>query len=80
MAESKVRYDAKADVLYLACDEGEIARSIEVSPGMTVEFDDAGIILGIEILRASKIPTEKVIASLHTKQAGVLWRMTGKRG
>ena len=72
MAESKVRYDAKADVLYLVCDDGEIARSIEVSPGITVEFGDAGNILGIEILRASKVLTEKVIASLHARQAGVL--------
>jgi hypothetical protein len=44
-AESKVRYDANADVLYLVCDGGEIARSIEVSPGITVELGDAGNIL-----------------------------------
>jgi uncharacterized protein YuzE len=72
IAESKVRYDAKADVLYLVCDEGEIARSIEVSPGITVEFGDAGNVLGVEILRASKVLTGKIIASLHAKQAGVL--------
>jgi uncharacterized protein YuzE len=71
MAESKVRYDAKADVLYLVCDEGEIARSLEVSQGITVEFGDAGNILGVEILRASKVLTEKIIASLHARQAGV---------
>jgi uncharacterized protein YuzE len=69
---SKVRYDVKADVLYLFSEEGEIARSMEVSPGITVEFGDAGNILGVEILRASKVLTEKVIASLHVKQAGVL--------
>jgi uncharacterized protein YuzE len=72
VAESKVCYDAKADVLYLFSEEGEIARSIEVSPGITVEFGDAGNILGVEILKASKVLTEKVIASLHAKQAGVL--------
>ena len=72
ITESKVRYNAKTDVLYLVCDNGEIARSIEVSPGITVEFGDAGNILGVEILWASKVLTEKVIASLHAKQAGVL--------
>jgi uncharacterized protein YuzE len=71
ITKSKVRYDAKADILYLVCDEGEIARSIEVSPGITVELDVAGIILGVEILRASKVLTEKVISSLRAKQAGV---------
>jgi uncharacterized protein YuzE len=72
ITESKVRYDAKTDVLYLVCDDGEICRSIEVSPGITIEFGDAGSILGVEILRASKVLPEKVIASLHAKQAGVL--------
>jgi uncharacterized protein YuzE len=72
IAESKVPYDAKADVLYLVCNEGEIARSIEVAPGITVEFGGAGNILGVEILQASKVLTEKVIASLHAKQARVL--------
>ena len=71
-AESKTRYDAKADVLYLFSEEGEISRSIEVSPGITVEFGDGGNILGVEILRASKVLTAKIIASLHAKQAGVL--------
>ena len=70
--ESKARYDVQADTLYLVSDEGELARSIEVCPGITVEFGDAGDILGVEILRASKVLTEQVIASLHTKQAGVL--------
>jgi uncharacterized protein YuzE len=70
--ESKVRHDVKGNVLYLLSEEGEIARSMEVYPGITVEFSDAGNILGVEILRASKVLTEKVIASLHAKQAGVL--------
>jgi uncharacterized protein YuzE len=72
IAKSKLRYDAEVGVPYLVCDEGEIARSIEVAPGITVEFGDAGNILGIEILRASKVLMEKVIASLHAKQARVL--------
>ena len=59
-------------MLYLVSDEGEIARSIEVSPGITVELGDGGNILGVELLRASKVLTQKVIASLHAKQAGVL--------
>ena len=72
IAESEIRYDAKTDVLYLFSEAGEIARSVEVSPGITVEFGDVGNILGVEVLRASKVLTEKVIALLHAKQAGVL--------
>jgi uncharacterized protein YuzE len=33
---------------------------------------DAGNILGVEILGASKVLTEKVITLLHAKQVGVL--------
>jgi uncharacterized protein YuzE len=72
MTAAKVRYDANTDVLYLVCDDGEIARSIEVSPGISVQFGEAGSILSIELLRASKVFTENVIASLHAKQAEVL--------
>jgi uncharacterized protein YuzE len=72
MTAAKVRYDANTDVLYLVCDDGEIARSIEVSPGISVQFGEAGSILSIELLRAFKVLTENVIASLHAKQAGVL--------
>ena len=72
IVKSKVRYDTKADVLYLFSEAGETASSIEVSPGITVEFGDAANILGVDILRASKVLMEKVIASLHAKQAEVL--------
>ena len=71
IAQSKVRYDPEPDVLYLFSDEGQIARSVEVSPGITIEYGEKGNILGVEILRASKVLTQNVIASLHAKQAGV---------
>jgi uncharacterized protein YuzE len=67
LAESKVRDDAQADVLYLVCDAGEIARLPEVPPGIAIEFGDAGNILGVEILRASTVLTERVIASRSTR-------------
>jgi uncharacterized protein YuzE len=59
-------------VPYLLCEGVEISQSIEAFPGITVEFGDAGDILGVEILRDPKVLTKKVIASLHAKQAGVL--------
>lgn len=67
---SQARYDPEADVLYLLSRQGTLARSVEVAPGVTIEYDDAGAILGVEILRASQVLTENVVASLHAKQAG----------
>jgi uncharacterized protein YuzE len=73
MTESEVRYDAKADVLYLfPKNDRELTRSIGVSPGIPVEFGDARNMLGVEILWTSKTLTGKVIASLHAKQARAL--------
>ena len=69
---ASARYDPEADVLYLISDPGEVARSEEVAPGITVEFDDTGSVIVVEILRASRVLVEKVVASLHAKQAGVI--------
>jgi uncharacterized protein YuzE len=53
--EPKARYDVRADVPYHFCEEGEIGRSVEVLPGVTVEFGNAGNILGVEILVAPQL-------------------------
>jgi uncharacterized protein YuzE len=75
--ESMVRYDAKADVLYLVCDEGEIARSIEISPGIAVEFGDAGNILGVEILRAPKSSRKKSLPCSMPNRPGCCKELLG---
>ena len=49
----KVSYDDEADVLYLAR-EGTEELVEEVYPGVNLEFDGEGQLLGIEILQASK--------------------------
>lgn len=71
-ATTMARYDAQADVLYLVARPGRIERSVEVAPGITLEYAEDGEILGVEILRASRILADKVVASLLAKQAGVL--------
>jgi len=69
---AEVRYDSQADVLYLLAGEGEVAKSVELAPGITLEYDDGGEVVGVEVLRASRVLGEKVVASLHAKQAGVI--------
>lgn len=53
----KVRYDQAQDILYLAR-EGEEAEAVEVAPGVTLEFDAEGGLLGVEIFRASQVLRE----------------------
>ena len=68
----QTHYDATADVLYLVAAGGAVHRSAEVAPGITIEYGKDGEVIGLEILRASQVLAEKVVASLHAKQAGVL--------
>lgn len=48
----KVFYDDKEDILYLA-KEGEEAEVIELSPGVNMEVDSKGNLIGVELFKAS---------------------------
>lgn len=50
----RVSYDQVHDILYLAR-EGVEAESVEVAPGITLEYDAEGALLGLEVLRASQV-------------------------
>ena len=63
----KVHYDPDVDVLYIAR-EGEEEEAVEVYPGLNLEKDSAGDLIGVEILRASKLLGE-VIEPLMRKAA-----------
>lgn len=48
-----VNYDTKSDVLYIATRKGAEEESVEIAPGVNVELDEKGEVIGIEILNAS---------------------------
>ena len=48
-----VRYDRSSDVLYIATRKGLEEEFIEVAPGVNVELDAKGNVVGVEILKAS---------------------------
>lgn len=49
-----VNYDSESDVLYIVAREGEEEKFVEVAPGVNVELDERGEVIGIEILHASE--------------------------
>ncbi|OHB61658.1 MAG: hypothetical protein A2168_02750 [Planctomycetes bacterium RBG_13_50_24] len=49
-----INYDYESDVLYIVAKKAEEEEFIEVAPGINVELDDQGHVIGIEILNASK--------------------------
>lgn len=50
-----IKYDPASDTLYLFVQEGYEAKFIEVALGINVELDDNGQLIGIEILKASRL-------------------------
>ncbi len=57
----KLTVDREADALYLDLDESPAAESEEISPGVILDYNAAGKVVGIEMLYLSKrIVTEKL--------------------
>jgi len=57
----KVRIDTADDALYFELDDAEIVESEEVQPGVILDFDKDGRLVGIEILDlSSRLTPEKL--------------------
>jgi uncharacterized protein YuzE len=69
MNKSKIKYFEKEDILHLLISEEEETSSVEISPNITAELNEAGELIGIEILDASNFLRDSV---LETTQARLL--------
>jgi len=54
MDDFKVFYDDEEDILYLA-KEGKEAEVVELSPGVNMELDNKGNLIGVEVFKASRM-------------------------
>ena len=50
----RLKVDYQADALYLSLSEAPAYESEEVSPGVIVDYDEEGRVVGIEMLHLSK--------------------------
>ncbi|MEY2341304.1 DUF2283 domain-containing protein [Acidithiobacillus sp. IBUN Pt1247-S3] len=50
----KVRYDPEADALTICIRDQKVMESEEIRPGVILDYDQEGNVVGIEILQASK--------------------------
>ena len=60
----KLKIDREADALYFNLTEESAFESEEVSPGIIVDFNSQGEVVGIEILHLSKRMSESDLRSL----------------
>ncbi len=66
----KMRYYKDTDSLYIDLSEKTSTESLEVAPGIVVDFDENNNIVGIDIDRASKILglSELEVADIPSKK------------
>jgi YD repeat-containing protein len=64
----KVNYDAKTDTLTVIFREVPVAESDEEKPGVILDYDEAGNIVSIEVLDASRRVEEPRMVTLHTEE------------
>jgi len=50
----KIEFDQVADALYVQLMEGEVEKTEEIKPGMILDYDASGNVLGVELLYVSK--------------------------
>ncbi|MCP5157926.1 MAG: DUF2283 domain-containing protein [Gammaproteobacteria bacterium] len=50
----KLEFDAQADAVYLELIDVEVEESKEIQPGIIMDYDAEGQIVGIEVLYVSK--------------------------
>ena len=56
--QAKIIYFEKEDILYILISEGPESGSLELTPNITVELNEKGELIGIEILNASNFIQE----------------------
>lgn len=60
-----LNYFEKEDILHILISEEPEYNSVEISPGMTIEMNDAGEVIGVEILNASLFMRDFVLESVQ---------------
>lgn len=50
----KLEFDPVADALYLRLNDAEIMETEQVRPGIILDFDSAGNVVGVEVLDVNK--------------------------
>jgi uncharacterized protein YuzE len=60
----KTEYDPEANALYVIFSDEKIERTEELRPGIILDFDSRGHIVGIEMLDAKQKLSESALKSL----------------
>ena len=67
MNKTKMAYFEQEDILHLEISDEPERGSIELNPNITVELNDNGELIGIEILNASAFIRDSILESVQAK-------------
>lgn len=65
----KITVDRESDALYFRLDDTEIVESEEVQPGVILDFDAHGQVVGLELLHVSSRIDPKGLTTLQFETA-----------
>ena len=66
----KLTVDREADALYLDLDEAPAAESEEISPGVILDYNASGKVVGIEMLYLSKRVSPDKLGRMQMETVG----------
>ena len=61
----KVKYDREVDILYIRLTDEVIEESDETQPGLVIDYDVEGSVVGFEIMNASKKMSQPAMVQLE---------------
>ncbi len=65
----KLSVDKEADALYLRIDDSPIIESVEVSPGVVLDYNESNEVVGVEMLYLSKRSSNLNLSALQFETA-----------
>ncbi|KKO19031.1 MAG: DUF2283 domain-containing protein [Candidatus Brocadia sp.] len=60
----RIEYDKEADALYIQLKETRVFDNIDIEDGVTIDIDEKGHIIGVEILDATKKLSRKDLSNI----------------
>ncbi len=65
----KLRVDKTADALHLRLDDSTIAESEEIAPGVVLDYNESGEVVGVEMLRLSRRAPKVKLSAIEFRTA-----------
>jgi uncharacterized protein YuzE len=65
----RIKVDRESDALYFRLDEKKIIESEEIRPGVILDFDENGQVVGVEFLNISSRATDEELSSIQFQTA-----------